>query len=66
MAYFVFQDKQMILYGCVMVVICVIFAVMSYFYKYSDFSGKTPEPTSPDDEGIDNGGIEKSESTTHL
>ena len=57
----------MFLYGAVMLVVAFIFAIMSYFYTYSDFSGNVVEP-------IDDGDTEMKEkqkktshdSTTHL
>lgn len=68
----------MFLYGAVMVIIALVFAVMAYFYTYSDYSGNTTqsvvpydEKSSDDDAGEDDKNAEKvemkeSNSTTHL
>ena len=34
----------MFLYGGIMLVVALIFALMAYFYTYSDFSGNTQSP----------------------
>ena len=42
----------MFAYGGIMVVVAIIFAIMSYFYTYSDFSGRNkqtaPKPADED------------------
>ena len=38
----------MFLYGGIMLVVALIFALMAYFYTYSDFSGNTKSTVSLD------------------
>ena len=58
----------MFLYGGLMGVIVIVFAVMSSFYKYSDFSGKELKKPVPldDKEILGENGITPSSSTTTL
>ena len=63
-----FQEKEMFLYGGVMLVVALVFAIMSYFYTYSDFSGNATE-VKPAEENEMKENIQSSESTdsmTHL
>jgi len=45
-------EEEMFAYGGIMVVVAIIFAIMSYFYTYSDFSGRNkqtaPKPADED------------------
>jgi len=59
----------MFLYGGVMLVVAFIFAVMSYFYTYSDFSGNAIPVEAIDDEQTEMKEKEMKngdDSTTHL
>lgn len=60
----------MFLYGGVMLVVALIFAIMSYFYTYSDFSGNEIASIEPrDEQEMQEKNINNSESTdsmTHL
>ena len=58
----------MFLYGGVMLVVALVFAIMSYFYTYSDFSGNTVS-VQPIEENEMKENLQTSESTdsmTHL
>ncbi|XP_057300267.1 peptide transporter family 1-like isoform X1 [Hydractinia symbiolongicarpus] len=58
-------EKEMFLYGGIMLVVAFIFAVMSYFYTYSDFSGNiTTNPA--DEKEIEESKLNSADSTTHL
>lgn len=58
----------MFLYGGVMLVVALVFAIMSYFYTYSDFSGNATavQPLEENEmkEKLQNS--ETSDSMTHL
>ena len=64
-----FQEKEMFLYGGVMLVVAIIFAIMSYFYTYSDYSGNATKPEPVDETELEEKKLKNSESTdsmTHL
>ncbi|XP_066930384.1 solute carrier family 15 member 2-like isoform X2 [Clytia hemisphaerica] len=62
-------EKEMFLYGGVMLVVAIIFAIMSYFYTYSDYSGNATKPEPVDETELKEKNLKNSESTdsmTHL
>ena len=57
----------MFLFGGIMLVVAIIFAIMSYMYTYSDFSGNV-EPATPEDaeDELKKPEFNRSDSSTHL
>ena len=57
----------MFLFGGIMLVVAIIFAIMSYMYTYSDFSGNT-KPATPEDaeDELKKLDFNRSDSSTHL